>query len=980
MGTGKLKIIRALPGPTTIGPILESFERGGDGIVTSLNDGFLPSARRLLLEGSPIEVKPFGEVVRMVHLFTGRETRRVAAGGQQLAAVAEACRELPTESPFAEVAQFPGFHPAVQKTLKELHAFGLWSEKLRELAGLVPDPIFALKLRSLAEIDERMLEILTKVGTTTLTQLVVGSMDEVLDVDGQQSRLLVFVQSQLAPLSFNWLKWLSSQGTEVTVIVDRHPRNGLVFEAVPKIMSLLDGEVSDIGVGNRLLESLFSDEEPVGPMPKRGVQIQCAADPLAECEWALRFINKRLSQPESEDEEVVIVARNAEAYGPLVDAVAKRFGMKISSRRRVPLHSNGFARFCLSALEALASDDIRLIGKLFEHSYLQLSKEYVRELKSLIDPAFRSADPWITLKCGVELMQSLDDTETSQILSLVEWRVTNVGSEKSPSDWYREFRAFVDGSLWFKNASTSSPEMVDRDQRAYTAMCGSLAQSAAVATVVSPTTVSFAQFVRLAKRVWEDADVSLPSTASNITLVNGSDEVDGADLVVVLGLLEGVFPRRRTEDPILSDFERELISDRLLLEPGLLTSFNAARAERDIFYRVCSLAKNELVFSYPLTDSERDNVRAFYLQEIQRIAGIDHEVRHPRNQLVPAGQDLLLAADVSLSNALNDEKEPAMPNDIATEPARQVLQRKVNAEGDRFSPSSLKRVSQCGFHYFARDVLGLKPKQKYDKYALLAQVPVRASLLTTASRAEARDRLDAEVDQMLETNWVEMDPWERQLLRTVSERMIDEWLNREFNSREFWERDASQTQLNPSFGQGFLKQEKYGVLIDGSVHAITEEGRYRTIHLFKSSAPEKLAKNDADQERELLTYGLMFAAMSGQGKKLRIEVDGMNGKRTLIYFGRDDDERAIRKPLSDLYVVDVLEAYGSDGANEFVQRLKKVIGRAVERVRTGDLRPTPGEHCAYCSFGDLCRRSQDFSEVADPIDQLFKELQDGSEL
>ena len=51
------------------------------------------------------------------------------------------------------------------------------------------------------------------------------------------------------------------------------------------------------------------------------------------------------------------------------------------------------------------------------------------------------------------------------------------------------------------------------------------------------------------------------------------------------GMLEGVFPRRRSEDPILTDLERAEISLYLETRP-LPDSHREARRERDQFYRL----------------------------------------------------------------------------------------------------------------------------------------------------------------------------------------------------------------------------------------------------------------------------------------------------------------------------------------------------------------------------------------------------------
>lgn len=44
------------------------------------------------------------------------------------------------------------------------------------------------------------------------------------------------------------------------------------------------------------------------------------------------------------------------------------------------------------------------------------------------------------------------------------------------------------------------------------------------------------------------------------------------------------------------------------------------------------------------------------------------------------------------------------------------------------------------------------------------------------------------------------------------------------------------------------------------------------------------------------------------------------------------------------------------------------LEQATQRIAQGRINPTPGDPCRTCEFGELCRRSRDFSDIDDPFD------------
>jgi hypothetical protein len=74
----------------------------------------------------------------------------------------------------------------------------------------------------------------------------------------------------------------------------------------------------------------------------------------------------------------------------------------------------------------------------------------------------------------------------------------------------------------------------------------------------------------------------------------------------------------------------------------------------------------------------------------------------------------------------------------------------------------------------------------------------------------------------------------------------------------------------------------------------------------------------------------------------------------------------------DLAVSDDLNS----SKKSFYSDVKKALASAVQRILEGRVDATKGEHCDWCDYGELCRRSRGFGEDDSPfgIDQEFDDV------
>ena len=948
MAKGRIRVVRAIPGPTGLGPLVAKFCRDGEGTITAFNETILPTLRDLSGD-SDVEVVPFGQMVCRFLETSGEQYRMLATSGHQLAAVSHAMRALPQNSPFARSARFAGSHRLILQAIKELHAWGVDADEMDVLRPKCSASL-ASKLESLAVIDREVQETLGALGRETHDVHLRRCLEALRENDGTEQKLFVFIGAELHPMRLQWLKWAADQGVDITVVVDRHATDGQVFRNADIVCDLLNVKGDSRGDGNRLLRNLFSRLNHDGA--GIDVSVVSAADPLAEVEWALRGCL------EADDERTVgIYVRGLDTYAPLLESVAARLGVPLSLRRRAPLMTNAFARLTLTVLQFCASQDVRKLAPLLRSSYLGLSAAQQSLLASGLKESHGSRHlQWQSLYDWSHL--HLEDFPW--LPKVLEWRTKVLDSFEDLSGWIGRLVDLVHELPWYAGMETAGYD-INRDTRAFTVLQASLANDASIEKVTEPHSISLNEFVQRCAVTWEAADVSLPPDEGRVAVSGDTSLLLGVDTLFVLGMLEGVFPKRRSEDPILTDRERQELSMLRPGHPAFLTSHDEAGTERDEFYRVCAAAGRRLVFSYPLADDQRDNIPAFYLAEVKAASGSSKEKNWPRSMLAPLEEDCLSGADILLRHALSEPREQIIAADLSTIEAKSTIQVEL-AQG--FEPAELRDALQCAFQYTLRHRLNLPVKRRRERWSRLRQLPLKAGLVNRSNEADAEVALQVALEAELDVLFSEVPEWELQLLRSGGSRLIKEWVRREFVARDTWPRAEGSTKMLVKFGSEDLKDQMPGGLkLKGFVPAMSSIADSSAMHLY-GSVKEPREMTDIDR----LFYGLYFLAAHKANKDAALEIDNGNGKRSLLVISRDEVRSLGQKNEEGLKIYQLSEQEEPIFAKrEFFESVKKSLREAILRIEKTDIRPTSGDHCDWCDYGELCRRSKQFGEDESPF-------------
>ena len=964
MAKAKIRIISAIPGAASLGPIVAEFCGKGSGIITSLSDQRLRVAHALISEDSQVEVAPFGEVVGRYLLLCGEQAQPMARKGHIEAAIAEACEGLFVEGPFAASAKFPGTHRSLQRALAELRSWGIDHLELRRIAEQTDQPALREKLLCLAELDSHLHETLDQLGLATNDDRIRACLTSEPEGMARLGRLLMLAGSEASPNDLAWIHWAGSRGAQITLVVDTCASStDRLFEGADRIVRAIGLVPEKSGIPNELAQHLFASDSEEKPASHGTMMasIASAADSLAEVEWALRGCLRDASGG-IPIHEIALYVRHLESYAPLIEFASARLDIPIQMARRTPLNTNAFARLVLAALDFCASRDVRSLLPLLKSSYLSLNLEAQAEIGGALKNAHgQRSSQWPIL----EEWAAGQASEIPWLAKLLKWRSEVVHERATMAGWIDRLRTMVDTVEWIRASADGPAATRERDVRARNALQRALAQQASVMRIGENRRLDLIEFAHVCRHIVEESDTSVPGGESGIQVVRSAEQLGPVQSLYVLGMLEGVFPRRRRENPILSDDERAEISGHRPETTPLLNSHDAAREERDEFYRVCAAPTRKITLSYPLTDDERDNVPAFYLEEVRRtLPGRIDPINHPRSKLTPGSHDCLSDADRRLLNALESDPVDPLPNRLATEDAAAAIRSK---EREPFEPRELREILECPFRWLASQRLRLRVDRDRSRWSALRGLPQRVQLAKVQTREDARAALLAGLRAELDRYYSEASEYDLALLEAGGRRLIEEWVDREFGSRELWPKDEGSIRTLQSFGDESLRSELAlsggPILLEGEVGSTAKMGPYNVAMVTEGRKPKEDPESRELSDLDKLEMGLLLLALHVRGAGAAVEAESMHGERTLYVLPRVAGVSLQSRRQDGLRVVDLGDP------ESFYKTVKMKLREALRRMSKPDVDAEPDEHCRWCDFGELCRRHLDFSEAISPFDK-----------
>ena len=456
-----------------------------------------------------------------------------------------------------------------------------------------------------------------------------------------------------------------------------------------------------IELADRVVITAWPDLDPgFRGMPERHLQkvfrpqVQPVVVQAASPEREVEEVARRIIEEKRPFEQVGVILRTPEIYGPVIRRVFERFHIPFHLRMPEPLDRDATIRFLCSLFRCIAK------GFPAEETLMALKSPLCRVG---LDPEmdafeFRARESLRDDGLGFLRARAKDyplvRARLDELAALLPWRSAML----APDEWAERCQSIA--RQWVKLPTVEDGRPVTsvaelRRRAAALSNFGAVAGEAAqLLKLGGAENAGFAGYLKALDAVLSQTLSEPADQRRNVVHVLTAYEARQWELplVFVCGLVENQFPRRRSEDLLFPNSDRERLQGRGF---PLRTTKDQDEEEILLFRIATSRATEKLVITCPRADGDgRPLLRSFFLD------GLKEE-----DQPAPM---------VRLHERHVDYGAPRPARISSPELVQAVVEKH-----DHFSPSSLELFLQCPYQFFARRTLELEtrpppPDQRID--------------------------------------------------------------------------------------------------------------------------------------------------------------------------------------------------------------------------------------------------------------------------
>lgn len=965
--------------------------------------------------------------------------RKPVSSARKVALCARICeRILRDEHYFGGVRSMPRFHQKLWQRFEEWSLQGLTPDKLEQAAEQLPElPEMAepagLHIPELRQEWERKTREILQLwraylthlhskkwlDTASLHQEVAGDISHVDRLPCQSIYLDGFWS--LSELAIQVLQALERRGVHLYLTLHDDPERPELFAPARYLMEKLsmrfDVEITCLPAPQRfqtralklLEETLFilprdtSSQRPIlasGDEPsdrRTSVTVLDTPSKLVEVETVARHI-LLLNRDGTPFDQIAVLLRSPESYSAMIQVLFERYGIPLQMEIDAPLTHSPVIRNLLTTLELLVDPiDVERVMDWLHSPYVAFPKErwqsFSRKAQKLRDAgAWRD---WITKSAAEEGYEP--ESFFLQAWLALRARIQSSETEEMSLNDLSE----AVGMLFLAPAA-----MKARDSRAWQT-AWQLADAFAEFAPESPLTVQ----IRAIVKHWHQAAYRYPVGTGGVRVFSIEEPDFGEpEAVFVMGVLEGVFPRRHPEDPFLRGVERECLTryylhkdvqdeTETLIGIDLTNRHEAADAERFRFYRCVTAATHSLYLSYPRTSEESEAIASFYLEDIRHALETGGEHLNTQfyrlDEIVPREEESLHPYDLAkrnLSSAGHSNDTSGSPIDPFAVSAGNSLDhpetRTWAAQMNRaFSVTELETLSKCPFHHLARyrmKVRVSRPGLHSTEIGTLLHDTLKrtyaASQPLPGDPRELAERLLNNLNKVLGEKETEHPPWQLLVIREYCTRLLNELAQRELRYQEQF--DLIPRYFEWSFGEGTPDEDEQGDRPRDPASRKSpiqmRAGGGRTLQVC--GIVDRIDVSKDQSTAMVIDYKLGEAVSFKQiedGESFQMPIYGMAvqehfGLQNVVFaYDTLSGERRFRIVPYEKQLIQQLRNYPWEGSPDGVfkimnkstwQEIQRKVAQQIEGlVRTleqADVNPQPGSHCSHCAFGDFCRMAQ----------------------
>ncbi len=978
MERGRLWLYTAPPGFRSALEFARIFTSTQGSVLTSSTNALLANVHQALIrdegtltkiETGALEILPFNELIWRLANASGVPLFPLLPLEYQRAFMALACRSIPEESALASVKGISGFHEVLLQIARELRHYRIPVEAIRSLDQ---------RSSEVGEVLLRYEQMLSEQKVGTLSDRIESLLGYPLQAPSTLGNVFWFGETEIPPLWCELVKWLLAGGVNVYLLVEKHPFRDDLFPLKEEMMRQFpQAEVIELSVPLPKAGRIFSSGE--FPTLEGRVEILESGDEITECEWAMRSILGFL-QEGAKPREVGIFCRSLSDYAPYLNSAGRRFGLTLRMEFKEKLLCNPFVRTIITALRACLPDGWRYLFSLVQSPYGEVPPSAWREVEKALQHCGEADAPWQAL---AQMRQEHPNLLPQWFAGLGEWQELASHFRGTLGDWANLLNRLLGMMPWLDASLRSGAPTVERDLSAQDAMIRSL--RASIASVPAGSRFSLREFISFVEQLWREGEYTI-RYRGDIPVVTEALALGEVQWVVALGMVEGRFPKRRMEAPLLNDKKREALA-RQNPKWRLPTSYDRAREEEQEFYRLLCSAPN-ILLSYPHKFLDHHEVPAFFLSDLKEsVPGVKHSYK-PIEQRFPVPEECLHPEDLFPSlewyRDVLPEQVEAGERRLSEEQRQQRERFKLEAQNSlsleirdeklkkRFSElprsltfSLLRSLARCRFQYFARAHLGFSAVRATRLARRLEHLIQRVDVAKARSEKELKDALITALENELIKARAFLPSEEWELLRLSGGALLEDFAHREFQAREVWDLEPLGQNLNLTQA-GFrttVKVKGITLTLDEHIDILYRKG--------EDLIPLRLGYAQLNPDKDFLMDNALLLALMPQPKNERTSLlDDLEGRRRLAITRSRSSEGS---QFSENPEAGLLVNTSRENSRAFIDEAKTFLEKLIEVALSGDLTPSPGKHCDLCEFGSLCRRSQN-STLLDPrYEYLWRE-------
>lgn len=498
-----------------------------------------------------------------------------------------------------------------------------------------------------------------------------------------------------------------------------------------------------------LLEKFMSGEEIPAPENAQNIKITAANNLKDECLGVAAEIHRLVREENYRYRDIAVVGRNIDDYISHIQDAMRLYDIPFFADRREDIDSRSITIFIISLIETLISglEPSRLITYLkcplspvsFDdatelENHIELwkisKKELARDFEK--NPEGLVGDPD---EASMEKLNRLNQIRKNAVIPLI--KLKNDLDGLGGSEITRAIYRFMEQNGVISKLSDYITALFDSDSalaseqyRAYKSCMNALSQLSAL---LNDQKVSLKRYLELFRLALSCEDVgSIPHHLDEVTVGDAGRMRSGKiKISFLVGVNDGVFPARHSEDGIFTDADRNSIraADIDILTPTALLNQNenyylytALTAASDRVY--ISYAKNTLsgdgIFASKIVSRIRD---AFKIKETE-LFKTDRSAILESNEAAFRELCLEYNNNTEYSNSLR-EYFMIQPDDtyrkkilaidkglsLRTTPLGEEMSSKLYGKKMLISPSQIEKYHQCQFAHFCGYGLRLSAKK-----------------------------------------------------------------------------------------------------------------------------------------------------------------------------------------------------------------------------------------------------------------------------